>query len=170
MADCPVLQCGPQLLGAVARLLLADAIEQYRELLTAQAHRHVQRPARRFLQHPRDLLQHVIAGLVAVAVVVGLEVVHIAEQQGQAVLFALGLAPQALELSIEAAAIVEAGETVVVRQHTHQVADEEVLAGLELQQVAAHGAGQVAEQQEQQVVDQPRHRHPGPDLQPHIGQ
>ena len=59
--------------------LVADLVEQHAELLPAPARRHVAR-ARRVVEPARDLAQHEVADLVAVAVVDALEVVDVDER------------------------------------------------------------------------------------------
>ena len=143
--------------GMLPRLGHIDVVKQHGKLLAAQTHRHVQRPARRIQEQAADPLQDAVASLMAVVIVVGLEVIDIAQQQCQAALLALGLTPQALELPVETAPVVQPGKAVLISQHPHQATDQKMLARLELQQIAADRAHQVAEQQKQAVIDQTRH-------------
>ena len=128
------------------RFGFTDVVKQHGKLLTAQTHSNVQWAPCRVLQQAAYALQHVVAGLVTVVVVVGFEVINIAEQQRQAALFALRLTPEALELAVETAAVVQAGQAIVIGQYAHQPADQKMLARLELQQVTPYRAHQVAKQ------------------------
>ena len=105
-----------------------------------------------------------VAGMMAIGIVVGLEVIDIGNQQRQRHAVALALTPQRGHLPIEAAPVMQAGQSVAIGQQLHQPGIEEALPRLVLQQVATHRTDHAAGQQKQQVVDQSRQRETHPPL------
>lgn len=101
-------QALPQRLG----MLGAAAVQQHGELLAAHARHQVQRPAYAGQHHLRHLLQHHVALLVAMAVVVALEIVHVHEQQCQRLALALRLGHELPDVVVEHAAVVEPRQRV----------------------------------------------------------
>src|SRR3569833_2583873 len=64
----------------------------------------------------RDAPQHLVAPLMAVVVVIGLEVIDIGEDERQYLVAARGAQPFLIKVFVEAAAIGYAGEAVEARQ------------------------------------------------------
>ena len=154
MLDGQIAQARAQCLGPFAGVVGVAAIQQQGEFLATQAYRHVQRPARGILEQEGHALQGLVAGLVAIAVVVALEVIDIAQQHRHRLALALALPPQGVQMAVEAAPIVQAGQAVAVGQLAQQATNEELFAGLVFELVATGGADQVAEQQVQQLRKQ----------------
>jgi len=110
-----------------------------------------------------------VAGMVAIGIVVSLEVINIGNQQRQRHSVTLALAPQRRHLPVEAAPIVEAGQPVTISQQLHQPGIEEVFPRLVLQQVATQRTDHTAGQQKQQIVDQTRQRKAHPPFAQAVG-
>src|SRR5690606_18772785 len=103
MGDTRLLQRLPQGFSTLPGLGGADIEQQYGELLATKPHAHVQRSPCGLPDQCTNTLQRHVSGVVTVAVVVGLEMVDVAEQQRHGFALALRLAPQTLELPIETA-------------------------------------------------------------------
>ena len=76
--------------------------------------------------HLRNALQAVVAGLVAVEIVVELEEVDIDENDRDAGALAPRLAPQPLHVVVEDAAVVQARHAVALRELVQQTRLEEI--------------------------------------------
>ncbi len=72
--------CARELLGRDT----VDVVQQHGELLAAVAREHIARARDEHLQHLGDAAQRAVAGLVAVAVVVGFEVIDVDQQDREA--------------------------------------------------------------------------------------
>ena len=93
-------------------LVLGDLLEQERELVSAKSRHRVAR-ADNAVESPRDLLQQLIAGVVAETVVYLLEAVEIDQQDGEQLVGALGTGKSLVEPVTKEGAIRETGQVVV---------------------------------------------------------
>src|SRR5262245_24127649 len=91
----------PNLLRNAARVFVGRAIEHEHELLAAVPRREIERSLCAARNALRDALQAIVAGLVAVEVVVDLEEVDIDENDRDARVLAPRLAPEPLDVVVE---------------------------------------------------------------------
>ncbi len=124
------------------RLVAAD---EHGELLAAVARRHVG-VAHRVAQRRPDAPQHVVAGLVPVAVVELLEVVEVEHDERELAAVAVDLGDLVVEVVDEGAVVVEAGETVAERRGREQ--------RLHLVVLALHPAEEQAGEEEEDHPEQ----------------
>ena len=89
-----------------ARIHIANRVDQTNHATSTTQIEAGKRLAQRIEMEERISRQHVVTGLVTIAVVVGLEMIDVTQQQGQTPLLTLRLTPQAGQLAIEAAPIV----------------------------------------------------------------
>ena len=123
----------------------AHVVEPHGELVAAVARQRVAFAQARF-QPPRDLLQQLIAGLVAEGVVDGLEAVDVDEEDRESIILVTARSIKGMAKQIEEQrAIRQPGERVVARVVRHPLDDEAVPGDVAHQ--AGHadgGAGSVA--------------------------
>src|SRR5690606_25962755 len=143
----PLVEALAHALDEHHRPLTGRVGEQRHELVAAVAGGHVHRP--RLLRQDRsEDAQHLVAGEVAVAVVVFLEVVEI-EDDGDQLAAAAGGGELAGELALELAPVGQAGERVRERERAHLLEEAGVLDG------DGGLVGQRAEQLELVLVERP---------------
>src|SRR5215469_4715350 len=116
MQDAQRLHALPQLFSDLAHVLRTEVVERHQEFLTAVARRDIEGPAREALYDLRHAAQRRIAGLMPVAVVVGLEVIDVEEEQGNGAAVAYRELPEARVVVVECATVLQAGEAVA-RDH-----------------------------------------------------
>ena len=87
-------------------------VQDHGELLAAVARDEIHRPARALAQRHRDRAQALVARLMPVAVVVVLEAIDVDQQHGHPLRVAHRLTPGALDVLIEHAAVLNAGQAV----------------------------------------------------------
>src|SRR5688572_25130436 len=95
------------LLRNTARIFVGRAVEDEHELLAAVARREIERPLRTARDALRDALERVVAGLMAVKVVVDLEEIDVDENDRDTGALAPRLPPEALDVIVEDAAVIE---------------------------------------------------------------
>ena len=132
-------------------VVAAGVIEQHCEFLTAVACREIEGPTRRHRQHVRDLRETCIAGLVAAAVVEGLEVIEVDEEQRKRHALAQGLLPQPLHVVVEHAPVVDAGQAVAVRGFAQHLLREIVAAHAALEREVDRATDRAGEADDEHV-------------------
>ncbi|MNN59690.1 hypothetical protein D3C81_1748270 [compost metagenome] len=116
MRDGEVLHRAPHFLGQQAHAAGRGARQHHRELFAAEAGGQVGGARAVVLDHGGHAPQHVVAGDMAVGIVVGLEGVDIDHHQRQLRLLALRAAPFRAKVFVEVAAVGQPGEAVRVGQ------------------------------------------------------
>ena len=112
------------------------------------------------LQHLRHVAQRAIAGLVAVAVVVGFEVIDVDEQDRDDALLVGRALPQLLELLVEHAPVLHARQRVVLRELGHRVGLEEPRARRSLERARDDAARSRHDEQQNARPQDQRQRQP----------
>ena len=112
----PKFDLAPDVFGDHERFDGRDARQQHREFLAAEPRRAIAGTLDRVGDADRDADQHLVAGLVAIVVVVGFEMVGVDHQQRDRRLAAHRAPPFGIDLGIEPAPVLQAGERVGGRQ------------------------------------------------------
>lgn len=116
VADAEIEDAGADRLGDRDGAVRVDVGQHDDEFLAAVTGRVIGRPAQAAGDAAADRGERIVAGLMALRVVVVLEVIDVDEQQRQRVLRARGAPPFARERDVEHAAVVEPGEAVGARE------------------------------------------------------
>ena len=114
-----------------------DVVPDDGKFLAAIAGDEIEGAVHELLQGGGDLMQHGIAGNVAVVVVIRLEVVDIDHRQREGFALALGLTPQAGKTLRELAAVGQFGERVGIGQHLPTLVAQKRMSGGLFQNVGA---------------------------------
>src|SRR5688500_16625847 len=140
MRDGELENVATNLFRNAARVLFGRAVQHEHELLAAVARREIERPLRAARDALRDPLQTIVAGLVAVEVVVDLEEVYVDENECDAVVLAARLPPETLDVVVEDATVVEARHPVALGELVQHARLEKVRAQRVLQVVGGNAA------------------------------
>src|SRR5262245_54098879 len=138
MADRESLEARLNTPCSLLDVLAACVVQDDRKLLAAIARCDVERPAGAKRQTLRDLPQDFVTSLMAVVIVVGLEVIDVDQDQRERRLVANRLRPDALDVVIESAPIVDTGQAVAARGLDQQALLEEIRAIGLLERVTDH--------------------------------
>ena len=129
------------------------------ELLAAVARGQVERPAREAREHARNRLHRLVSGLVSVAIVVGLEVIDVRQQERDRLAIAGALCPGALQVLVETPPVVDAREPVLHGGLGKALAFEPGAAARMLKVPRARDADDVRDAEGQQVMGEVDDRH-----------